>query len=56
MRRVLALLAVLPLAGCASFWQGAYDERAEQECEQIIDVDDRRACLAALEDERLARD
>lgn len=53
---LIGLMAVLPLAGCAGLAQNVYDERAERECEQIIDVDQRRACLNALEDERRGRD
>ncbi|MCR9128832.1 MAG: hypothetical protein NXI12_04865 [Alphaproteobacteria bacterium] len=57
MRRfLLGLLAALPLAGCAGFFQNVYDEQAEAECEEIVDVDARRACLNALADEQLARD
>lgn len=55
-RLLLTLLAALPLAGCAGFLQGVYDERAEDECEQIINVDERRACLNAAADEQLTRD
>ena len=47
---VIAVLCALPAAGCASFMQGVYDERAEEECEQIVNIDDRRACLAAVLD------
>jgi hypothetical protein len=53
---VMILVMAWPLAGCAGFAQGLYDERAEQECEQIVDIDARRACLSALADEQLTRD
>jgi hypothetical protein len=55
-RVLLGLLAALPLTGCAGFFQNVYDEQAEAECEAIIDVDARRACLNALAEEQLARD
>jgi hypothetical protein len=57
MRRVLLVsLAAFPLTGCAGFFQNVYDEQAEAECEEIVDVDARRACLGALADEQLERD
>ncbi|XBQ16286.1 MAG: hypothetical protein ABL308_00050 [Oceanicaulis sp.] len=59
MRRfiVLTLLLATPLlAGCETFLQDVYDERAEDECEQILDTEAQRACLNELEDERWRRD
>lgn len=57
MRRALVLLLALPpLAGCASFAQDVYDEQAEAECHEILNVEARRACLDELADEQLRRD
>jgi uncharacterized protein YceK len=57
MRQILlGLVCLLPLSGCTTFFQNVYDEQAEAECEDIIDVDARRACLNALAEEQLARD
>ena len=57
MRLALVLiLAALPLAGCASFVQDAYDEQAEAECHEILHVEARRACLNELADTQLRRD
>lgn len=49
---LLALIAALPLTGCAGFVQNVYDAQAEAECEEIIDVDARRACLNAVAEKR----
>lgn len=53
---VFALACTMPLSGCAGFFQNVYDEQAEAECEEIVDVDARRACLNTLAEEQLARD
>ena len=43
------ILGLAPtLASCQSVLQGLYDERARDECEQIVDPDTRRACLSDL--------
>jgi hypothetical protein len=47
--RCAALLVLLALPGCLS-WQGSYDSLARRECQQIVDQDDRRACLNRVEE------
>ncbi|MGJ3231314.1 MAG: hypothetical protein ACFE0P_05920 [Oceanicaulis sp.] len=53
---LILILAALPLAGCASFAQGVYDEQAEAECYEIPNAEAQRACLNELEDRRWRRD
>jgi len=47
--RCAALLVLLALPGCLN-WQGSYDSLARRECQQIVDQDDRRACLNQVEE------
>lgn len=59
MRRALAVLALaspLVLCGCESVFEEVYDERAEDECEDLRNPDAYRACLNDLEDHRRQRD
>jgi len=53
---LIFILAALPLAGCAGFAQDVYDEQAEAECHEILNVEARRACLNELADRQLRRD
>ncbi len=53
---LVVILVALPLAGCASFGQDLYDEQAEAECHEILNVEARRACLNELADAQLRRD
>ncbi len=58
MRRALAVLALaspLLLCGCESVFEEAYDERAEDECEELRNYDAYRACLNDLEDRQRQR-
>ena len=58
MRRALVVLALaspLLLCGCASLFEGVYDERAEDECEELRNPDAYRACLNDLEDHQRQR-
>lgn len=58
MRRALVVLALaspLLLCGCASLFEGVYDERAEDECEELRNPDAYRACLNDLEDRQHQR-
>lgn len=58
MRRALVVLALalpLLLCGCASLFQGVYDERAEDECEELRNSDAYRACINDLEDRQHQR-
>lgn len=41
---ILALASVAFLAGCASMFQSAYDERSEQQCEEENHGRDRLDC------------
>ncbi len=58
MRRALAVLALaspLILCGCESVFEEVYDERAEDECEELRNPDAYRACLNDLEDHQRQR-
>lgn len=59
MRRLIAALSltlvIAPLGGCASLFQEAYDERFEEECDEIRNIDAQRACYNRLEDAQAER-
>lgn len=52
---IAAAVAALGLAGCSSWGQAAYDQRAERECEGLPGIEAQRECLRELEDERMRR-
>ena len=58
MRRVTAafgLFALIALPGCEGIVQDVYDERAEEECAELRNVDEQRACFNAIEDRERER-
>lgn len=50
-----SILALLVLPGCEGVVQDVYDDRAEEECLEMRNIDDQRACLNALEDRQRER-
>lgn len=50
-----AFLALLVLPGCQGVIQDVYDDRAEEECLEMRNIDEQRACLNALEDRQRER-
>lgn len=48
MRSVVLVGLALACGGCLN-WQGTYDAAARKECRRIINMDDRRDCLASVE-------
>lgn len=54
-RRIAVACAALAAAGCVSWGQSAYDERAEAECEGLPGIEAQRECLNDLEDEQNRR-
>ena len=52
---ILGLFALIALPGCEGIVQDVYDERAEEECQELRNVDEQRACLNAIEDRERER-
>ena len=50
LRVLLAAFGLVLLSGCQGIVQDAYDERAEDECEELRNIEEQRACLNAVED------
>lgn len=48
-RLALAALACLASPGCLN-WQASYDSAARAACDKLIDVNERRDCLIAVDD------
>ncbi|MEM6626410.1 MAG: hypothetical protein AAF719_06870 [Pseudomonadota bacterium] len=53
---LLAAAVSIALAGCASLGQDVYDNRAKDECKEIMDLEQRRACEAEIDQKRWERD
>lgn len=54
MRKMLAALALLTMAGCASWIDDAYDDKARTECDRSSH--DRSGCYDRVEQSRRERD
>jgi hypothetical protein len=48
MRTTLIVMLALASSACIN-WQGGYDYSARKECGAVVNADERRACLDAVE-------